>query len=56
VEAIRKGCEIKKKSLRACCVNSEFLATDSTLKWLEDTPYDIRDEALNDVSAGGVTT
>jgi len=48
VDAIRNGCERSKKALRALCVNNDLWASDE-LEWVKDTPYDIRDEAMNDV-------
>lgn len=38
----------KKKDLRAKCLNSENF-TDEKTKWVLETPYDIRDEAMNDL-------
>jgi len=37
-----------KEALRAKCINSEAL-TDSSMKWLSEIPYSIRDEAMNDL-------
>jgi putative transposase len=48
VASIREGCDRNKKSLRATCVNNDLWLTPE-LSWVKDTPYDIRDEAMNDV-------
>lgn len=48
VDAVRSGCERSKKALRALCVNNELWESES-LAWVKQTPYDIRDEAMNDV-------
>jgi putative transposase len=37
-----------KKALRAKCVNTELFNTEDT-KWILNTPYDMRDEGMNDV-------
>jgi putative transposase len=48
VHAINElSCERSKKALRAQCVNNA-LWTEG-LEWVKKTPYDIRDEAMNDV-------
>lgn len=47
VEAIRKGAPRKKKELRAKCVNNDNFKDQN--QWAKETPYDIRDEAMNDV-------
>lgn len=48
VDSIRNGCARNKKELRAKCVNND-LWKDDKFKWVTKTPYDIRDEAMNDV-------
>lgn len=46
MNGIEKGIKINKKELRANFVNNENYKEDN--KWVLDTPYDIRDEAMND--------
>jgi len=46
-EGIKRG----KKDLRALCLNAKNF-NDSKLKWVLKTPYDIRDEAMNDLLKG----
>jgi hypothetical protein len=41
----------KKKDLRALCLNAKNF-NDTKLKWVLETPYDIRDEAMNDLLKG----
>lgn len=43
-----KECKPSKKSLRASVLNASAL-DDGDCKWALDTPYDVRDEAMNDV-------
>lgn len=38
---------LNKKSLRAKCLNSEIFRNEN--KWVLETPYDIRDEGMNDL-------
>ena len=48
VHAINElGCERSKKALRAQCVNNDLWTGE--LEWVKKTPYDVRDEAMNDV-------
>jgi len=44
----KDGVARKKKDLRARCLNSDILK-DTPHAWALDTPYDIRDEAMNDL-------
>jgi len=44
---LEKGCERSKKALRECCVHNR-LWTDQNA-WVKETPYEIRDQAMNDV-------
>ncbi|RHZ74556.1 hypothetical protein Glove_221g71 [Diversispora epigaea] len=37
-----------KKDLRARCINVENFKNDTKLKWVIETPYPIRDEAMRD--------
>jgi hypothetical protein len=47
--AVRKeGIERTKKALRAQCLNAANF-NNTELKWVLETPYDIRDEAMNDL-------
>ena len=39
------------KDLRALCLNAKNF-NDTKLKWVLETPYDIRDEAMNDLLKG----
>src|SRR5205814_3181486 len=41
----------KKKDLCALCLNAKNF-NDTKLKWVLETPYDIRDEAMNDLLKG----
>ena len=46
-EGIKRG----KKDLRALCLNAKNF-NDTKLKWVLETPYDIRNEAMNDLLKG----
>lgn len=48
VASIREGCDRNRKAVRAACINNE-LWTSPEMSWVKETPYDIRDEAANDV-------
>ena len=43
-----KACSMTKKALRAQHVNNEALQA-ARAEWAQETPYDIRDEAMNDL-------
>lgn len=43
--------KITKKELRSLCINKESLLVQSN-SWLENTPYDVRDEAMIDLIKG----
>ena len=48
VDAVKnRVCSKNKKSLRSVCLNSGALK--DTYPWVLDTPYDVRDEAMNDL-------
>jgi putative transposase len=47
VAAIQSGTKLSKKDLRATCVNNTNFKGNK--QWVTKTPYDIRDEAMNDV-------
>ena len=47
----KEGIKRKKKDLRALCLNAKNF-NDTKLKWVLETPYDIRDEAMNDLLKG----
>ncbi|CAG8511482.1 1786_t:CDS:2 [Gigaspora margarita] len=48
LSAVEKdGVSQNKKALRAMCVNSELFQNEN--KWVLETPYDIRDEGMNDL-------
>ena len=55
VQEIREGAKLQKKQLRALCVNNDLwehadpLIREHNNEWVKETPYDIRDEAMNDV-------
>jgi hypothetical protein len=49
LEAVKKGVPLNKKALREHCVNQSFIDAHPEFKWLNDTPYDIRDEGMNDL-------
>ncbi len=47
----KEGIKREKKDLRALCLNAKNF-NDTKLKWVLKTPYDIRDEAMNDLLKG----
>jgi len=47
----KEGIERTKKALRAQCLNAANF-NNTELKWVLETPYDIRDEAMNDLLKG----
>ena len=47
LDAVKHGCSLKKRELRELCVNNELWETQNG--WVAQTPYDVRDEAMNDV-------
>jgi len=47
----KEGIKREKKDLRALCLNAKNF-NDTKLKWVLETPYDIRDEAMNDLLKG----
>ena len=47
----KEGIKRVKKDLRALCLNAKNF-NDTNLKWVLETPYDIRDEAMNDLLKG----
>ena len=50
LEAIEKeGTKKRKKELRAKCLNAAAFADKPDLRWVLETPYDVRDEAMNDL-------
>jgi len=38
-----------KKDLRDYCINSHCFSNTPELKWILDTPYDIRNQAMDDI-------
>lgn len=48
----KEGVNRKKKDLRARCLNAINFENNINLKWVLETPYDIRDEAMNDLLKG----
>src|SRR5690606_20335361 len=48
-EVKRCGIERSKTALRAACLNRDAFEGKEDLKWVLDTPYDVRDEAMNDL-------
>ncbi|CAG8619909.1 14009_t:CDS:2 [Gigaspora margarita] len=48
----KEGVEQKKKDLRARCLNAENFQNKTEFKWVLEPPYDIRDEAMNDLLKG----
>ncbi|CAG8855476.1 19339_t:CDS:2, partial [Gigaspora margarita] len=48
----KEGVERKKKDLRARRLNAINFQNKTELKWILETPYDIRDEAMNDLLKG----
>ena len=47
----KKGIKQVKKDLRALCLNAKNF-NDTNLKWVLETPYDIRDETMNNLLKG----
>ena len=47
----KEGIKWKKKDLCAVCLNAKNF-NDTELKWVLETPYNIRDEAMNDLLKG----
>ncbi|CAG8518312.1 32941_t:CDS:2 [Gigaspora margarita] len=45
----KEGVKRKRKDLRVCCLNAVNFQNKSKLKWILETLYDIRDEAMNDL-------
>ena len=43
----KEGVKRNKRELRAHCVNADIFESDTVNKWVLETPYDIRDEAMN---------
>lgn len=48
LQEIKSKTPINKKQLRAKCINNDNFKTKGK-QWVTNTPYDIRDEAMNDV-------
>jgi Helix-turn-helix domain len=48
----KEGVRRSKKDLRARCLNAGNFEHDPKLKWVLETPYDVRDEAMNDLLKG----
>lgn len=48
----KEGVKRNKKDLRARCLNAANFQSKTELKWVLETPYDIRDEAMNDLLKG----
>ncbi|GBB95779.1 hypothetical protein RclHR1_02610016 [Rhizophagus clarus] len=48
----KEGVNRNKKDLRARCLNAVNFRNNAELKWVMETPYDIRDEAMNDLLKG----
>jgi hypothetical protein len=46
------GVNRNKKDLRARCLNAVNFRNNAELKWVMETPYDIRDETMNDLLKG----
>ncbi|CAG8745236.1 8698_t:CDS:2, partial [Gigaspora rosea] len=51
----KEGVKRKKKDLRARCLNAVNFQNKTKLEWVLETPYDIRDEAMNDLLKGYAT-
>jgi transposase len=49
VEAITNGCPKTKGALCPLCMNKSTWENNKKWKWLEETPYDIHNEAMSDV-------
>lgn len=48
----KEGVNRNKKDLRTRCLNAVNFRNNAELKWVMETPYDIRDEAMNDLLKG----
>ncbi|GBC05058.1 hypothetical protein RclHR1_00600021 [Rhizophagus clarus] len=48
----KEGVNRNKKDLWARCLNAVNFRNNAELKWVLETPYDIRDEAMNDLLKG----
>ncbi|RHZ63146.1 hypothetical protein Glove_332g19 [Diversispora epigaea] len=48
----KEGVKWNKKDLRARCINAENFKNNTKLKWVIETPYPIRDEAMRDLLKG----
>ena len=49
MEGIKSGIKRNKKELRAKYLNSINFKDNEELKWVLETPYDVRDEAMRDL-------
>jgi Helix-turn-helix domain len=45
----KEGVKRNKKELRAHCLNADVFESDTENKWVLETLYDVRDEAMNDL-------